>query len=157
MYITQDKLSWPGIVWFSTRLLTCYSCRLALKSWIFKGNSYDVSLNTLLKQAFPCSFKFIHSTWGADKMHFQPPNSPRIKYIKSWFRFHYDDLNKMFFSFRPLEEKELNLSHLQLHSWHDQVRRQERRPFCLQVLERCGGFDLQRGRLWQSRHKDLLP
>lgn len=92
MYITQDKLSWPGIVWFSTRLLTCYSCRLALKSWIFKGNSYDVSLNTLLKQAFPCSFKFIHSTWGADKMHFQPPNSPHIKYIKSWFRFHYDDL-----------------------------------------------------------------
>lgn len=157
MYITQDKLSWPGIVWFSTRLLTCYSCRLALKSWIFKGNSYDVSLNTpetgfsMQFQIHPLYLRSWQNAFSTTQLSTHKVHKVLISVSLWWLR------NKMFFSFRPLEEKELNLSHLQLHSWHDQVRRQERRPFCLQVLERCGGFDLQRGRLWQSRHKDLLP
>lgn len=64
---------------------------------------------------------------------------------------------KGFFSHRSLEKEKSDLPHLQLHTWHEEGRCHDGHPLGLQVLEWCGCFDLQRGPLWQSRHKDLLP
>lgn len=57
---------------------------------------------------------------------------------------------------RFMEETKSDLSHLQLHSWHEEGGHHRGHTLSLSILEWCGWFDFPRDLLRQSRHQNLL-